>query len=40
VDAPAFELRENRVARTAPPLVIPAIEPGWDELSCRCRHLH
>jgi hypothetical protein len=22
------------------PLVMPAIEPGWDELSCRCRHLH
>jgi hypothetical protein len=21
-------------------LVMPTIEPGWDELSCRCRCLH
>jgi hypothetical protein len=26
---------------TAPlPLVMLAIEPGWDALSCRCRRLH
>jgi hypothetical protein len=25
---------------TTLPLVMPAIEPGWDELSCRCRRLH
>jgi hypothetical protein len=23
-----------------PPLVMPAIEPGWDTISCRCRRLH
>jgi hypothetical protein len=25
---------------TAPPLVMPAFVPGWDEISCRCRCLH
>jgi hypothetical protein len=30
----------SRSERTAPPLVMPAIEPGRDELSCRCRCLH
>jgi hypothetical protein len=29
----------SRSERTAPPLVMSAIEPGW-ELSCRCRRLH
>jgi hypothetical protein len=30
----------SRSERTALLLVMPAIEPGWDELSCRCRRLH
>jgi hypothetical protein len=39
VDATASEPRRN-ARRSAPPLVMPAIEPGWDAISCRCRRLH
>jgi hypothetical protein len=39
VDATAIEPRQN-AHRSAPPLVMPAIEPGWDAFSCRCRRLH
>jgi hypothetical protein len=38
---PAFEPRRFALARTAlaaapPPLVMPAIVPGWEALLCRC----
>jgi hypothetical protein len=39
VDATAIEPRRN-ARRSAPPLVMPAFVPGWDEISCRSRCLH
>jgi hypothetical protein len=29
--------RRSHLAATPPPLVMPAIEPGWEAFSCRCR---
>jgi hypothetical protein len=42
VDAAAIEPGRNvpRHRATAPPLVMPAIVPDWDEISCRSRCLH
>jgi hypothetical protein len=42
VVAPAIEPRWNApmLRAAAPPLVMPAFVPGWDEISCRCRRLH
>jgi hypothetical protein len=38
VVAPAIEPRRNARC-SAPPLLMPAFVPGWDETSCRCRCL-
>jgi hypothetical protein len=37
---PSSRGRTSLLRAAAPPLVMPAIEPGWDAFSCRCRRLH